>query len=298
MTDKNYLTPEEITETVITTGIKKSSYSISTLLILGFLGGVFIAFASEGSTMAAFNLLAKPETYGLGKALAGAIFGTGLMLVVIAGAELFTGNTLIMVSVLGKKVSIKAMLRNWFFVYLGNLIGSLFIAYMMNQSGLFASGANGLGAMTIKMASYKVGLTFSQAFYLGIMCNWLVCLAVWMAYGAKDMSGKILAIFFPIWLFITSGFEHSIANMYYIPAGILAKSNIAWANAALALGVTPEKLSHLNWENFFMKNLLPVTLGNIVGGAFFVAAAYWFVYNKKSNQSKNSSVDRKNSKIS
>ena len=298
MTDKNYLTPEEITETVITTGIKKSSYSISTLLILGFLGGVFIAFASEGSTMAAFNLLAKPETYGLGKALAGAIFGTGLMLVVIAGAELFTGNTLIMVSVLGKKVSIKAMLRNWFFVYLGNLIGSLFIAYMMNQSGLFASGANGLGAMTIKMASYKVGLTFSQAFYLGIMCNWLVCLAVWMAYGAKDMSGKILAIFFPIWLFITSGFEHSIANMYYIPAGILAKSNIAWANAALALGVTPEKLSHLNWENFFMKNLLPVTLGNIVGGAFFVAVAYWFVYNKKSNQSKNSSVDRKNSKIS
>jgi len=298
MTDKNYLTPEEITETVITTGIKKSSYSISTLLILGFLGGVFIAFASEGSTMAAFNLLAKPETYGLGKALAGAIFGTGLMLVVIAGAELFTGNTLIMVSVLGKKVSIKAMLRNWFFVYLGNLIGSLFIAYMMNQSGLFASGANGLGAMTIKMASYKVGLTFSQAFYLGIMCNWLVCLAVWMAYGAKDMSGKILAIFFPIWLFITSGFEHSIANMYYIPAGILAKSNIAWANAALALGVTPEKLSHLNWENFFIKNLLPVTLGNIVGGAFFVAAAYWFVYNKKSNQSKNSSVDRKNSKIS
>ena len=298
MTDKNYLTPEEIAETVITTGIKKTSYSIITLLILGFLGGVFIAFASEGSTMAAFNLLAKPETYGLGKALAGAIFGTGLMLVVIAGAELFTGNTLIMLSVLDKKVSLKAMLRNWFFVYLGNLIGSLFIAYMMNQSGLFASGANGLGAMTIKMATYKVGLTFSQAFYLGIMCNWLVCLAVWMAYGAKNMSGKILAIFFPIWLFITSGFEHSIANMYYIPAGILAKSNIAWANAALALGVTPEKLSHLNWENFFIKNLLPVTLGNIVGGAFFVAAAYWFVYSKKSNQSKNSSAARKNSKIS
>lgn len=298
MTDKNYLTPEEITETVITTGIKKSSYSIITLLILGFLGGVFIAFASEGSTMASFNLLAKPETYGLGKALAGAIFGTGLMLVVIAGAELFTGNTLIMVSVLDKKVSINSMLRNWFFVYLGNLIGSLFIAYMMNQSGLFASGANGLGAMTIKMATYKVGLTFSQAFYLGIMCNWLVCLAVWMAYGAKDMSGKILAIFFPIWLFITSGFEHSIANMYYIPAGILAKSTVAWANSALALGVTPEKLSHLTWENFFVKNLLPVTLGNIVGGAFFVAAVYWFVYNKKSTQSMNSSAARKNAKIS
>ncbi len=293
MTDKNYLTPEEITEAVIQTGIKKTSYSVTTLLILGFLAGVFIAFASEGSTMAAFNLFAKPETYGLGKALAGALFGTGLMLVVIAGGELFTGNTLIIVSVLDKKVSFKAMLRNWFFVYLGNLIGSLFIAYMMNQSGLFSSGANGFGAITIKMATYKVGLTFTQAFYLGIMCNWLVCLAVWMAYGAKDISGKILAIFFPIWLFITSGFEHSIANMYYIPAGILAKSNSSWADAAIKLGVTPEKLNHLNWGNFFMKNLLPVTLGNIVGGGLFVAAAYWFVYRKKTNSSQNRFTTKK-----
>jgi len=278
MSTQNYLTPSEITEATIQTGIKKSKMTIVNMVILGILAGAFIAFAAEGSNMAAFNLFAKPETYGLGKVLAGAVFGTGLMLVLIAGGELFTGNTMIIASVLEKKVSIKAMLKNWFFVYVGNFIGSIFIAYMMNKSGLFSSGDNMLGAVTIKIAAYKVGLTFMQAFFLGIMCNWLVCLGVWMAYGAKDMTGKIFAIFFPIWLFITSGFEHSVANMYYIPAGIMAKDNKTLADAAAVLGVTPEKLSHLNWDMFFTHNLIPVTLGNIVGGGIFVAAVYWYVY--------------------
>ena len=252
------------------------------MLILGILAGAFIAFAAEGSNTAAFNLFAKPETYGLGKVLAGAVFGTGLMLVLIAGGDLFTGNTMILASVLDKKVSIKAMLRNWFFVYVGNFIGSIFIAYMMNASGLFSSGDSMLGAVTIKIATYKVGLTFIQALFLGIMCNWLVCLAVWMAYGAKDMTGKIFAIFFPIWLFITSGFEHSVANMYYIPAGIMAKGNKTLTDAATVLGVTPEKLNHLNWEAFFVKNLIPVTLGNIIGGGIFVGAVYWYLYIRSS----------------
>lgn len=278
MSTQNYLTPPEITEATIQTGIKKSKMTSLNMIILGILAGAFIAFAAEGSNMASFNLLAKPETYGLGKVLAGAVFGTGLMLVLIAGGELFTGNTMMIAGVLEKKVSIKAMLKNWFFVYVGNFIGSIFIVYMMNQSGLFSSGDSMLGAVTIKIAAYKVGLTFSQAFFLGIMCNWLVCLAVWMAYGAKDMTGKIFAIFFPIWLFITSGFEHSVANMYYIPAGIMAKGNKTLTDAAAVLGVTPEKLNHLNWETFFINNLIPVTLGNIVGGGIFVAAVYWFVY--------------------
>lgn len=281
MTARNYLTPAEITETVIEVGMKKIKLPVINMLLLGILAGAFIAFASEGSNMAAFNLLARPETYGLGKALAGSIFGTGLMLVVIAGGELFTGNTLILAGVLDKKASLSGMLKNWFFVYVGNLIGSVLIAYFMNQSGLFGSGADLLGGMTIKIAAYKVGLTFMQAFYLGIMCNWLVCLAVWMAYGAKDITGKIFAIFFPIWLFITSGFEHCVANMYYIPAGIMAKANPAFAEAAASLGVTPEKLAHLNWETFFVNNLIPVTLGNIVGGGVFVGIIYWFVYLRK-----------------
>lgn len=280
MNKQNYLTPPEITEATIQTGIKKSKMTRVNMLILGILAGVFIAFAAEGSNMASFNLLAKADTYGLGKVLAGAVFGTGLMLVLIAGGELFTGNTMIIAGVLDRKVSIKLMLKNWFYVYFGNFIGSIFIAYMMNQSGLFHSGDSMLGAVTIKIAAYKVGLTFTQAFFLGIMCNWLVCLAVWMAYGAKDMTGKIFAIFFPIWLFITSGFEHCVANMYYIPAGIMAKSNKELTDAAALLGVTPEKLNHLNWETFLTANLFPVTLGNIIGGGIFVGAVYWYVYIK------------------
>ncbi|MBB6215807.1 formate/nitrite transporter [Anaerosolibacter carboniphilus] len=281
MEGKNYLTPGEIAETTIQTGMKKVKLTWVHQLLLGILAGAFIAFAAEGSNMAAFNLFAKPETYGLGKVLAGAIFGTGLMLVVLAGGELFTGNTLIVMGILDGKVKLQDMLKNWFFVYLGNFIGSLLIAHMMVQSGLMNSGANVLGGVTIKIASYKVGLTFIQAFYLGIMCNWLVCLAVWLAYGAKDMVGKIFGIFFPIWLFITSGFEHSIANMYYIPAGIMAKSNPAWAEASHLAG---EKLSHLNWGTFIINNLIPVTLGNIVGGSLFVGGVYWFVYMKKNEK--------------
>ncbi len=282
MAGQNYLTPPEIARYTIEAGVKKSRLSAANMLILGILAGAFIAFASEGSNMAAYNLFAKPETYGLGKVLAGAIFGTGLMLVLMAGGELFTGNTMMLAGLFDRKITLVDMLRNWFFVYLGNFIGSALIAYMMNASGLYGSSAGLLGGMTIKIAAYKVGLSFSQAFFLGIMCNWLVCLAVWLCYGAKDMAGKLLAVFFPIWLFITSGFEHCVANMYYIPAGILAKSVKSYSDAALTLGVTPEKLAHLNLETFLINNLLPVTLGNIVGGGVFVGIVYWFVYVKGS----------------
>lgn len=274
---KDYLTPSEITYTTIQSGIKKVSMNFLNQFILGILAGVFIAFAAEGSNMAAFNLLAKPETYGLGKVLAGAIFGTGLMLVILAGGELFTGNTMILGGVLDGKIKLRDMLKNWLFVYSGNFVGSVFLAFLMVHSGLFNSGANALGGMTIKIASYKVGLTFMPAFYLGIMCNMLVCLAVWMASGAKDIVGKIFAIFFPIWLFITSGFEHSVANMYYIPAGILAKANPGWVSES---HLAPAALANLNWGTFVIKNLVPVTLGNIVGGSLFVAGIYWFVYIK------------------
>jgi formate/nitrite transporter len=286
MDNRNFLTPVEIAEATILAGTNKAKLSVRKMIILGILAGVFIAFAAEGSNMAAFNLLARAETFGLGRVLAGVVFGTGLMLVVIAGGELFTGNTMMIAGVLDKKFTTAAMLKNWLFVYLGNLIGSVFLAYMMTQSGLFNSGAHVLGGVTIKIAAVKVGLSFMQAFYLGIMCNWLVCLAVWMATGSKDIVGKLLAIFFPIWLFITSGFEHSVANMYYIPAGIMAKGTKAWADAAQAIGVTPEMLANLNWGSFFVKNILPVTLGNIVGGGIFVGVVYWYVYIKKDGTAK------------
>ncbi|AAO35515.1 formate/nitrite transporter [Clostridium tetani] len=277
MNTRNYLTPAEIATTTVETGVKKAKLSFSHQLILGILAGAFIAFASEGSNMAAFNLFENHETYGLGKALAGSMFGIGLMLVIFAGGELFTGNTLIIISVLEKKVTLREMLRNWCTVYMGNLIGSLIIAFMMVESGLFNSGAHILGGQTIKIAAYKVGLSFMPALYLGIMANWLIGLAVWLAHGAKSMVGKIFGIFCPIGLFVTSGFEQSIANMYYIPAGILAKSNINWVNASK---LSPEELANLNWSNFIFNNLIPVTLGNIIGGAIFVGLIYWFVYLK------------------
>jgi formate/nitrite transporter len=249
-------------------------------LILAFLAGAFIAFASEGSNMAAYNLFASPDTYGLGKALAGAVFGTGLMLVLLAGGELFTGNTLIVVSVLSGRARLREMLSNWALVYFGNFLGSLAVAAMMSTSGLFDSSGGLLGGITVKIAAYKTGLPFHSAFFLGLMCNWLVCLAVWVSYAARDVAGKCLAVFFIIGLFITSGFEHSIANMYYIPAGIFAKANAGWAELA---HISAAQLDGLNWLAFVVRNLVPVTLGNIVGGAGAVGLLYWIALREKAD---------------
>ncbi|MCE1229521.1 MAG: formate/nitrite transporter family protein [Firmicutes bacterium] len=279
------LSPSEICTATVEAGVRKAGYSLRTTGILAFLAGAFIAFASEGSNMAAFNLLARPETYGLGKALAGAIFGTGLMLVVVAGGELFTGNTMMVGAWAARRISLRSLLRNWLLVYAGNFVGSVFIAWLMATSGLFASGDQMLGAVTLKIAATKTSLSFGSAVGLGLMCNWLVCLAVWMATGAKDITGKLLAIFFPIWLFITSGFEHSVANMYYIPAGIFAKQQPAVLQAALAHGLPLAKVEALNWTTFFTRNLLPVTLGNILGGALFVMGAYQLAFTRKSESS-------------
>ncbi|MDR1659164.1 MAG: formate/nitrite transporter family protein [Desulfovibrio sp.] len=271
----SFLSPAEICACTDEAGVKKSLLSPGRQFLLAVLAGAFIAFAAEGSNMAAFNLLADPNSYGLGRCLAGVVFPTGLMLVILAGGELFTGNTLMGIALARRRISLASMLGNWIVVYIGNFIGSVFLAHMMAASGLFNNGAGLLGGVTIKIASGKVSLSFVSAFYLGLMCNWLVCLAVWIAYGAKDIAGKVLGIFCPIWLFITSGFEHSVANMYYIPAGIFAKGNAAWAAAS---GLSPDALEKLNWASFVVNNLVPVTLGNIIGGMFFVGMAYWFAY--------------------
>ncbi|MDR2168679.1 MAG: formate/nitrite transporter family protein [Planctomycetaceae bacterium] len=271
------LLPSEILQKLIDNCVSKSVRSLGSLFILGVLAGVYIAFASEGSNMAAFNLLAEPSTFGLGKCLAGAIFPGGLMLVVLAGGELFTGNTMMLLPCASGRISPVMLLRNWVIVYVGNFAGSFFVAFLIVYSGQLNGGANLLGGVTIKIAAMKCSLTFVEAFFLGILCNWLVCLAVWMATGAENAAGKILAIFFPIWLFITSGFEHSVANMYYISAGLLAKSNPDWLNA---IAINTEVLNSLTWTNFIVANLIPVTLGNIVGGGVFVAMAYGYAYKK------------------
>ncbi len=275
--DTKLLAPEQIAEQTVENAVKKANTRVPKLFVLAILAGAFIAFASEGSNAAIYNI----PWAGVGKAVAGAIFTTGLMMVIVAGSELFTGNTLMVAALTQKRISLGGMLKNWITVYAGNFAGALLIAWLIYLSGQFDFTNGLLGGFTIKTAAYKVSLSFTKAFVMGILCNWLVCLAVWMAYGAKDMTGRLLAIFFPIWLFITSGFEHCVANMYYIPAGILAKSNPEWVRQAISLGSTAEKIQELNWPGFFLKNLIPVTLGNLIGGAVFTGMAYWFVYLKK-----------------
>lgn len=249
-------------------GVAKTKSSFMKLLILGIFAGVYIAFGAQLATIVGHDISAYLGV-GIAKLVIGGVFSVGLMLVILAGAELFTGNNLIMMSVLNKQASVGSMLRNWVIVYFANLIGSLLIVWLIHYSGLLNVNGGAVGEKAVAIANSKVNLAFVPAFARAILCNWLVCLAVWLAIAAKTVIGKIFACFFPIMAFVASGFEHSIANMYFIPIGILNKGM-----AASGLDV-----SNLNIQGF-ISNLVPVTLGNIVGGAFFVATLYYFVFLK------------------
>ena len=260
--------------------VKKTKNDPYKLLVLGILAGAYIAFGGEISNMIGHDAAAFVGV-GLAAFIKGAVFSVGLMLVVIAGAELFTGNTMITMSVLDGKSKLSGLAYNWSIVYVANLLGSLLVAYLMFGSGLLAGPNVAVGAAALKTAAAKASLDFGPAFFRGILCNWLVCLAVWMALTARNTIGKVWAIFFPIMAFVASGFEHSIANMYFIPVGILLKGVNEVVAAATAAGLAPEKLANVSLYGFFVKNLIPVTLGNIVGGGFFVATLYWFAYIRK-----------------
>jgi formate/nitrite transporter len=262
--------------------VKKTTNNAFKLLVLGILAGAYIGFGGELSNMIGHDA-ATFVGVGLAAFIKGAVFSTGLMLVVIAGAELFTGNTMITMSVLDGKSKFSGLLYNWSIVYVGNLIGSVLLAYIMFGSGLLTQGAPSIavGVAALKTAAAKTSLAFWPAFFRGILCNWLVCLAVWMALTSRNTIGKVWAIFFPIMAFVASGFEHSIANMYFIPIGILLKGVNEVVAAATAAGLAPEKLANVGMYGFLVKNLIPVTLGNIVGGGFFVATLYWLAYVRK-----------------
>ena len=268
----NHLKPAETLDALMKAAELKASMPLKMIIIFGFFAGVYIAFAGAGANMASFNLLANPETFGLGKILSGTIFTVGLMLVVLGGAELFTGNTTMIAAVAEKRITASSMLKNWIIVYICNFIGGVLIAFMVYYSGGLNAGNGLLGAMTVKIASGKVNLEFGQALVSGIMCNWLVCMAVWLSTGAQTTIGKIFSIFFPIWLFVTAGFEHSVANMFFIPAGIFAGGNDLFVSLS---GVSQDLLSNLNWTGMLINNLLPVTIGNIIGGSFCVAMGYY-----------------------
>jgi len=223
--------------------------------------------------------LAKSLGVGFAKFLAGSVFSVGLMLVVIGGAELFTGNCLMLGCRIERKIKAGGVLRNWTIVYLANFAGSLLLVGIMYYSGLWKVGHFGVGAKTLMIANSKVNLSFVEALCRGICCNWLVCLAVRLATAGQDVASKIFAVYFPIMAFVASGFEHSIANMYFIPMGLCLKGNEAVVTASGLFG----KLGQLTWGGFLLNNLLPVTIGNIIGGGIFVAGAYCLAFARTEN---------------
>ena len=271
------LSPGEILAKASDIYEKKAGQNIKKTLILSFIAGIFIALGAVASTLASFNFLADPNKIGLGKLIQGLTFTPGLIFVLLAGGELFTGNNLMAIAFFDKKISLKSLLKSWLIVYLGNFIGSLFVAFLIYKSGQWQMADNLLAARVILIANQKLNLTFSEGLILGIFCNFLVCLGVWMAFGAKDYVGKVVSAIFPVVAFVVSGFEHSVANMYYIPAGIFAKNIPAFVEKA---GLTGEALSKLNLINMVTKNLIPVTLGNIIGGSILVGLVYFLAYNK------------------
>lgn len=271
------LSPGEILAKASDIYEKKAGQNIKKTLVLSFIAGIFIALGAVASTLASFNFLADPNKIGLGKLIQGLTFTPGLIFVLLAGGELFTGNNLMAIAFFDKKISLKSLLKSWLIVYLGNFIGSLFVAFLIYKSGQWQMADNLLAARVILIANQKLNLTFSEGLILGIFCNFLVCLGVWMAFGAKDYVGKVVSAIFPVVAFVVSGFEHSVANMYYIPAGIFAKNIPAFVEKA---GLTGEALSKLNLINMVTKNLIPVTLGNIIGGSILVGLVYFLAYNK------------------
>ena len=270
-------TPAQIAENYVTIGKGKVDTPIAKMFMLAIMAGAFIALGGLGATTAGVSIAEA----SVAKLVGACIFPGGLAMVLLAGAELFTGNCLLSIPLLQREITVFGMLKNWGVVYAGNFVGGLIvaaIAVFSHQASLFN---NEMAVSMISAAAAKTSLSFGDAFLKGIACNFLVCIAVWLAFAAKTASGKIISLFLPVMIFVLCGFEHSVANMYYIGAGLFAMLNPDYLLAATNAGID---VSGLNIENFLAANLLPVTLGNIVGGAICVGMVYWFVYLKGSKK--------------
>lgn len=270
----------EMADININAGVKKTSLPLVKMIVLGMMAGAFIAFGGAASNVVVHGI----ENAGLAKLLAGVIFPVGLMLVVFTGSELFTGNCLIIMGVINKRIKISKMIRNLIVVFFSNFVGAVILDVMIFFSGQFDLSDGGLGAYTIKVALGKTSLDPMTAFVSGILCNMLVCLAILMSSVAKEVIGKIFAIFFPICLFVVCGFEHCVANMFYLPSGILAATNPQYvAKAEELFGITAEQCNNL--KHFAgTDQLIFVTLGNIVGGMLLIGAVFYFVHIKDWNK--------------
>lgn len=275
--EQHYNTPAEVIDTNMKAGEGKAHLPLGKMILLGIMAGAFIALGGATSSTAAHAI----DNVGLARLVAGVIFPVGLMIIVFVGGELFTGNCLIVMDVIGKRVTVLECVRNLIVVYFSNLVGALVIDVLVFYSGNLNYSAGRLGAYAIKVAVNKVELAPGTAIASGILCNILVCIAILMAAAATDIVGKLWAIFFPIMAFVVGGFEHCVANMFYLPIGMLAATNETYAQAAAAIyDVTPAQLAELSIGGM-LHNMLPVTLGNILGGMVFVGIPCYFIYKKK-----------------
>jgi formate/nitrite transporter len=286
------LLPAEMAARAEFLGIRKAEMPFLKMFMLAVLAGAFIAFGAIFATTIGAGAMAVTASdgavafntglpYGVTRLLMGIVFSLGLILVVVGGAELFTGNNLIVMAWANGKVTGSALLRNWVIVYLGNFVGSIGTVLLMFFSRQYTFGANSVGITALRIGVAKVDLNFIQAVALGILCNVLVCLAVWLTYSARSTLDKIAAIIFPITAFVAVGFEHSVANMYFIPYALFIKNFDP--EFVTMVGDKVTKLDLLTWQAFFINNLIPVTIGNIIGGAVLVAGLYWAIFLRPDN---------------
>lgn len=280
MSEFEALAPAEMAVKAEDIGQRKANMSFSKTALLAVLAGAFIAIGGNFSTIVQAGGEALP--YGVLKFIAGISFCVGLALVAIGGAELFTGNILMTMAFMSKKISFGKVLRNWAIVYFGNFVGALIIAGLIFGSSQFMQSHGQVGMVALKIANTKCSLDFMQAFLMGILCNIYVCLAVWLLYACKTVADKVLAIILPITAFVAGGYEHSVANMFFLPLGYFIKIG---ANAKFwgDIGKSASDYGAISLKNILISNLVPVTLGNIVGGAIFVGLIYWFIYRKLKN---------------
>jgi formate transporter len=267
------LLPAEVARVAEDVGVRKAHMGVVNTLALAVAAGAFIAFGAIFATTVT-TATGNTVSWGVGRLPGGLVFSLGLILVVVAGAELFTGNNLIMMAWMAGKLSVGRLLRNRALVDLGNLVGALGTAVLTWHSAQYAFAGGALGINAFNLATYKVGLGFPQAVTRGILCNALVCLAVWLAMAARTGTDKVIAVIFPITGFVAAGFEHCVANMYFIHMGLLIKTDTAFM-AKVPGGASA--CAALTRNGFIVHNLLLVTLGNILGGGL-VGLMYWFVY--------------------
>jgi formate/nitrite transporter len=265
------LLPPEMARRAEEIGAAKAAMDGGRLLALAMLAGAFIALGGVASTVALAGSDGAP--WGVTRLLAGVAFSLGLVLVVVGGAELFTGNNLIVMAWAGGHVAARAVLRNWLIVYAGNFAGALAVALAVCLGRLHEAGGGAFGAAALGIAAAKLQLGFGQAVVLGVLCNVLVCLAVWLSYSARSTTDRVVAVVPPITAFVAAGFEHSVANMYFVPLALFLR----WLDPAFPAARELDAPGS-GWSAFLLDNLLPVTLGNLIGGTLLVGGVYWFVY--------------------